>query len=76
MMDYIKESEIGEKICIDPIRVNEVFQMVKDFQKGDPVVTLVRAYYAGYSVGFRDGKGQAEAEHKGEGADPEPLDVK
>lgn len=76
MMNYIEEAENGEKICIDPIRVNEVFQMVKDLQKNDPVVTLVRAYYAGYSVGFRDGKGQAEAEHKVEGSDPEPLDVK
>jgi len=76
-MDYLKEAKNGEQICFDELRVSDVAEFVKDLNqsKDDYPLALCRIYYAGYSMGFKDGQAIKDAERRADQEGSEPLDV-
>lgn len=76
MMKYLEEAETGSNICLDPLRMNDMFQFVRDLQKDDPVKVLARVYYCGYSIGYRDGQGMMESKHRSEQTGDNDIEVK
>jgi len=67
-MDYLKEAENGERLCIDELRVTDVVDFIKDLKadQDNYPLALCRIYYAGYSMGYKDASGILEAEKKSE----------
>ena len=75
-MDYLKEAENGERICLDELRVTDVADFVKDLH-ADPdnyPIALCRIYYAGYSMGYKDASGIFEADRRSE-TDTDNLEI-
>lgn len=76
-MDYLKEAENGERICIEELRVLDIAEFIKDLQ-ADPdnyPIALARIFYAGYSIGYRDGQAETEADHKADADGSADLEV-
>ena len=65
-MNYYEEAKNGERICVDELRVLDMMEMIRDVErnKEDPTLALMRIYYAGYSVGYKDAIGLVNAKTK------------
>lgn len=56
-MDYMKEALAGAEICeknLNELKVLDMIQMYKDWKSDDPIRGMMRVFYAGYSIGYRD----------------------
>ena len=78
-MNYLEEAINGSQICIDELRVSDMVEIFKDYNQHkdtDIVEVLVRVYYAGYSVGFKDATGVMSAKMKADQEGGEDLEIK
>lgn len=66
-MDYLEEAKNGERICVDELRVSDMIEILRDYDQNkneDVCRVLIRVYYAGYSVGYKDAMGLCNAKLK------------
>lgn len=75
-MNYIEEAKNGSDLCIDRLRLLDVIPMITDLEDNDPVQVICRVFYAGYSVGYKDGTGTAEAVKRADQDGSDTIEVK
>lgn len=66
-MNYLEEAKHGEEICLDELRVSDMIEILRDYDQNkneDVCRVLIRVYYAGYSVGYKDATGLMDAKQK------------
>lgn len=56
-MNYMNEAIAGAEICdknLSGLKITDMMQMYKDWKSDDPIRVMMRVFYAGYSIGYRD----------------------